>query len=952
MSEQTRDEVGDWLALGKERTALLAFDVTQLPGHVERVLGSSDYVFNQLQRDESLRHWLTDSDVLTAAVSAEQFESIVRDTCAACDDEASLMRQLRHIRHHHMVRIAWRDIGELADFDSLAAETSWLADAIIDTALGKLHEFAVVRRGQPMDADGAPQHLFVLALGKLGAGELNFSSDIDLIFGFPASGETRGGARPESNEEFFLRLARRLIHVLGTLDTNGFVYRVDMRLRPFGNSGPLVSSIPAIENYYETHGRDWERYAFIRARVVAGDRQSGEALLHLLQPFIYRRYLDFSALESIREMKAMINAEVRREGMQDNVKIGPGGIREVEFLAQAFQLVRGGRTRVLRRREVRPVLTLLGELSLLPAHAARALLEAYRFLRTLEHRLQQVDDKQTHSIPTDQPSRARLAFALGFESWASLSEVVEGHRAHVREHFDQIFGTESGEAADTREADPLSPLLGTQLEDEDAVAMLRAAGYGDRATDAWEPVAKLLAELRMRHLSDRMHQRFSRLLPDLVRAAAGTQNPVVALERLCEVLAIIAQRGAYVSLLVERPLALSQLVRLCAGSALIADHIRQYPLVIDELLDSRTLYMPLHKPELSANLDTQLEALEAGDLEQEMETLRREKQTNLLRVAAADLSRALPLMVVSDHLTETAEVSVERVMTIAWRDVTQKHGTPHYEIDGETHTAGFAVIAYGKLGGIELSYGSDLDLVFLHGSTGLRQETDGPRVVSNEVFFARLAQRIMHIMSARTISGILYEVDLRLRPSGASGLLVSSLKGFANYQRDEAWTWEHQALVRARVICGDPALTSAFKAIRAEILTRPRDAETLRNAVRDMRSRMRAELDVRDETLFDIKQSPGGIADIEFVVQYLVLRWASKLGEHLVFTDNIRLLEGIEASGILPAEQTRLLANAYRSYRARVHALALQKAPPVVPAEEFLELRTAVTAVWKMIMEP
>lgn len=939
-----------WQQLGESRCAELGWTPDTLPGIATRVLGASDYVFRTLRADTALAARVEDGEWLTAPTNADHYADLARTAVDECADEAALMRALRILRRREMVRIAWRDIGALADFDTIAAETSWLADAIIDAALAWLHAAVAKTRGEPTDADGNPQQLVVLALGKLGAGELNFSSDIDLIFVFPAAGETRGAARSISNDEFFIRLARRLIHVLDEMNADGFVYRVDMRLRPFGNAGPLVSSIDAVEDYYQTHGRDWERYALIRTRVVAGDRTAGAELLGLLRPFVYRRYLDFGALESIREMKALINAEVHRGGLQDNVKIGPGGIREVEFIAQAFQLIRGGRLPVLRQREVCPVLERLARLELLPAHAARDLRNAYRFLRTLEHRLQQVDDQQTHKVPEDRAGRARLAFALGLRDADALARELARHRSHVREHFDQIFGAVADHETPAA-PDPLTVLLATNIEDADAISALTEAGFGEHAAEAWEPLAKLLVDIRLRHLSDRMAQRFSRLLPDLVRAAARTETPVTTLRRLAEVLIIIAQRGSYMSLLVERPLALSQLVRLCAGSALIARHIRTHPVVIDELLDSRSLYAPLRKAALAAEFAEQLTTVDTGDLEQEMDTLRREKQTNVLRVAAADLANMLPLMVVSDHLTEIAEVCVERAVALAWRDLVARHGVPTCEVEGVTREAGFAVIGYGKLGGIELAYSSDLDLVYLHGSTGEKQQTAGPRVVDNEVFFARLGQRIVHILSARTLAGTLYEVDLRLRPSGESGLMVSSLAGFASYQREEAWTWEHQALVRARVICGDPELAAGFDAVRRETLTRDRDGEALREEVRGMRARMRAELDQPDPALFDLKHGEGGIADIEFMVQYLVLRWALKLGDTLVFTDNIRLLEGIEAGGVIPATSTRLLADAYRAYRGRGHELALREEPGVVDATEFTGTRRDVSALWHELME-
>ncbi|MBT6276357.1 MAG: bifunctional [glutamate--ammonia ligase]-adenylyl-L-tyrosine phosphorylase/[glutamate--ammonia-ligase] adenylyltransferase [Chromatiales bacterium] len=948
----TLDARNYWSNFGQERVAELvtAGEINApdgLPGDATRVMACSDFVFNSCLADEGLLAELLNNGFLVEQSSAEHLTLKSAEVACSAQDEADLMRRLRRLRKRHMLRIAWRDIGGLATFDESVAETSWLADAIIDAALERLYFWACQQRGTPCDKNGTPIQLIVLALGKLGASELNFSSDIDLIFAFAASGKTEGVPRSESNDEFFVRLARRLIHVLDHTDRDGFVYRVDMRLRPFGDSGPLVTNLTAVEDYYETHGRDWERYALIRARAVAGDRAGGEQLLETLRPFIYRRYIDFGALESIREMKLLINSEVNRGNLARHLKLGPGGIREIEFVAQAFQLLRGGRILALRSRQVLTVLKELAKLAHLNADDAGALGNAYRFLRQLEHRLQQVGDQQTHVLPDEPAALERLGFSMGFGSWAAVEAQLDQHRATVREQFDLMFGLEPEEA----HKEPLTALVHVNSATAGA-SLLREGGFEDAQADAaFKALRRLLDDARVRHLSERGHQRLARVLPPLVRGAAKQFNPAVTLTRLCELLAAIVRRSTYLSLLIERPEALRQLIQLCSGSALIAGHIQRCPVVLDELLDPRTLYAPLRKSELKNEFARHLEACVDGDLDAEMDALRREKQTNVLRVAAADLACAMPLMMVSDHLTEIAEVCVEHALAIAWRDLVGRHGLPRCRVDDIERTARFAVIGYGKLGGIELSYDSDLDLVYLHDSEGSAQQTSGPKVVDNEVFFARLSQRIGHILSTKTVAGTLYEVDLRLRPSGGAGLLVSSLRRFSDYQLNEAWTWEHQALVRARFIAGDIALRDAFNGLRTSVLVRPRDIQALRGEAREMRSRMRAELRQPDDTVVDLKQDAGGIADIEFLVQFLTLSNAQRLGDHLGRTDNIRLLEGMQAVGIVDDSTARLLNEAYQTFRTRVHSLALQLAPPLVERSEFSELRSRVSAVWTQTME-
>ncbi len=925
------------------------------PGDARRVFACSEFVADSCQQNPAMLKAQLDSGELANSFGDDDFDRVAHfrriiDERLDQDDEMqSLGPGLRRLRREQWSRIAWRDIGGLSDLDEAVADASGFAEAAIQCALERLYRSQCDEIGVPESTSGEPQSMAVFALGKLGAGELNFSSDIDLFFAFPESGETRGKRRALSNDEFFQRLARQLIKVLGERTGDGFVFRVDMRLRPFGTSGPLVMSFNALEDYYQVHGRDWERYALIRARPVAGDSAAAQALVDQLRPFIYRRYLDFGSLESMREMKAMITREVARKGLEHNLKLGPGGIREIEFTGQAFQMVRGGRIPELRDRRILRVLKILGRRGLLPPHSVDGLIAAYRFLRTSEHRLQQMGDRQRHVLPKVEMERTILAAGMGYPDWASYFAALTRHRANVQAQFEQVLGSENEDSDQAEDHENLLLLLGDQLDDEAASTILRAAGFEDAETAA-DRIKKFRSSYSVRMLDSPGRARLRRLFPDLLRAVAGQGDPVQALGRILEVLEPVARRSAYLALLAERPLALSQLVRLCAASPRISRLLGRHPLLFDELLDARTLYAPLKRDALESELAERLSAVTPGDTEQEMACLRQFKHANTLRVAAADIAEVFPLMVVSDYLTEIAETTVRKSLELARRDVVSRYGKPIVKTaDGEAAVP-FAVIAYGKLGGIELGYGSDLDLVFIHGEGGGGGQTDGERCVDNSVFFGRLAQRTIHFLSAMTADGMLYEVDSRLRPDGSKGILVNALDALETYLREKAWTWEHQALVRARAIAGDDSLCDAFTELRRRILLLQRDPEKLKSEVKEMRERMRRELGSKSRHSFDLKQDPGGIADIEFMVQYGALCWASELGEHLDYTDNIRLLWGFAAAGLMPGDDVELLMDAYRAFRGRVHEMALQEQESVIEEDQLKEYREGVIRIWRKLM--
>jgi [glutamine synthetase] adenylyltransferase / [glutamine synthetase]-adenylyl-L-tyrosine phosphorylase len=867
----------------------------------------------------------------------------LRNWLREVSDEATLGKRLRTFRQRQMVRIIWRDIAGLAPLEETLEDLTTLADAAIGEALVLLYAWTCREMGTPCNESGEAQPLLVLGMGKLGARELNLSSDIDLIFAYPEAGQT-DGPRRATNEQFFIRLCQRLVQALDNHTAEGFVFRVDTRLRPFGSVGPLAMNFSAMESYYGSQAREWERYAMIKARVVAGEQRAGEELMAMLRPFVYRRYLDFGAIESLREMKQLISSELHKKGMEANVKLGPGGIREIEFIGQAFQLIRGGRDKALQIRPILAVLQLLHERGLMPQYVVQELTEAYCFLRLVENRLQAWQDRQTHVLPADEAGRLRLARAMGYAEWQGFARLLELHRKRVQAHFDMVFAAPHTETEE--EAQPLTGVWQDALDEETASAALETAGFRDA------PAAlNLLTAFRechaVRRLSNKGRERLNHLMPLLLQAVGGSDQADVALQRVLALLEAVVRRTSYIALLVENPMVLSQLVKLTGVSPWIASLLTRHPILLDELIDPRRLYSPLKRDRLNADLAAQLAHIDEQDLESEMERLRQFAQSNMLRVAAADITEQIPLMVVSDYLTWIAESAVEQVIRLAFREMVRRHGHPPGLAEDET---GFAVVGYGKLGGIELGYSSDLDMVFLHGCPDRNAMTDGGKPVSVDVFYARMAQRIIHLMSTRTPSGILYEVDMRLRPNGNSGMMVSSLEMFETYQRNSAWTWEHQALIRARVVVGDERVKARFDEIRRQIIGQPRDAQKLRAEVVEMREKMRASLDKSTPEQFDLKQGAGGIVDIEFMVQYTVLRWAHEHPELLVWSDNIRLLETLSGLGLLRNGAAQRLMGAYKAMRAAYHRSALQNQPALLESDRLADERVLVQDIWSYLM--
>lgn len=864
---------------------------------------------------------------------------------AECQDENAAMACIRRYRHIEMARLATQDLlGELSVPDFLQANSD-LADGLIESTASWAAEALSARFGRAYDDAGEPMPLVVIAMGKLGGRELNFSSDIDLIFCFEHEGQTKGGRQSIDHSVYFTRLGQSLIKLLGQQTVDGYAFRVDMRLRPFGQSGPMAVSFSAMEDYYQEQGRNWERYAMVKARYLNANPRISQQLFDMLRPFVFRRYIDYSAIEALRKMKLLINQEARRRGVSDNVKLGLGGIREVEFIAQTFQLIRGGRERDLQTRSLLKALHVCEKLQLLSANVTNRLHHAYLTLRKVEHVLQQFRDEQTQMLPQTAEDQARLAHACGFQDYRQCVDAIYAEMAYVHSQFLNVVGSE--EELETDDDSTLSILWQDLLDDSTAHDVLIEAGVtADAAPHWWDAIQQCRQQVRKRSPGTRGRELLATLIPRLVEQSIAQACDEQVLALTFSIVQKIASRTAYLDLLVSNRGALRQLVILCAASPWIAHQIERYPHLLDELIDPQQLYDLPVLTSYRAQVQEFLNRIPLDDMEAQVEALRQVKQSFQLKIAAADVSDGVALMRVSDHLTFLAEAVIEQVVAMAWQQITERHGAPPGR---DMHNSGFAVIAYGKLGGLELGYGSDLDLVFVCDDVQDVQ-TQGPRPIDAQQFYLRLAQRVLHLFTTRTLSGVLYEVDMRLRPSGKSGLMVIQLNTYDDYLSREAWTWELQALVRARMVFGHDNLQRRFQAIRTRHLAQSRDLAALQKDIVAMREKMRTHLWKRLSEGLDIKQMPGGMTDIEFITQYLVLGFAQQHPQLCEYTDNVRILQCAERVGLLTSHESQGLIEYYKAYRAKNHRLALAELEGI-SHDDFSEAIGLVTTVWQRLFD-
>ncbi len=845
-------------------------------------------------------------------------EDMRASLAAGAIDEATLRPALRQLRARVLARLAARDLAGLADLAEVMQTMTALADITVAHAARVLGQALATRFGTPRSASGEAQELIVIGMGKLGGGELNVSSDIDLIFLYAEDGETDGPGTRLSNFEFFTRLGRQLIGALAELTGDGQVFRVDMRLRPDGDAGPLAISFDMLENYFITQGREWERYAWIKARALTGSR--GEEAIDLARPFVYRKYLDYGAINAMRALHAQIRHEVARRERAEDIKLGPGGIREIEFIAQVFQLIRGGREKTLRIRPTLQVLEQLGAHGLLEKSSVDELAAAYDFLRRIEHRLQYLDDAQTHQLPDGSEDQARIARAMGCSGYAALLAQLGAHRASVSRHFEAVF------ADPDRDGHELTPVW--QKEDPDAAAhALACRGYADAPASA-QRLAALRAGNRYQQLPPAIRERFDAVVPRLIEAAAQMANPDATLARGLDLLESISRRGAYLSLLQQYPQALHSVARLASASSWAAGYLTRHPVLLDELLDVRQIEdapdWPAFRRELAITLDEH-----EADTEWQMDQMREAHHAQVFRLLLQDLAGLLSVEKLADHLSELADILLDESLRVVWRKMKKRH----------RETPRFAVIAYGKLGGKELGYASDLDIIFLHED----EHPDAPEL------YARLATRLNTWISSATPAGILFQTDLRLRPNGEAGLLVSSLAAFRQYQTEAAWVWEHQALTRARFCAGDADIGHAFEAIRIEVLRQARDPFALRREVIAMREKMAA-AHANKSALFDLKHDRGGLIDVEFVVQYLVLGHAHAHAGLTGNLGNLALLKIAADLGLISGELAEGARTAYRNYRRLQHGLRLNGAQFArIDVREVQTDVDSVCALWKAV---
>ena len=875
-----------------------------LKAEVSRIVGLSPFFRELLEKTPDYLATLYSCDRgLSEAELNDRYRLFV---LAAAEDVGSVLRSLRR---REMIRIIFRDLTRKADLFQTTAELSCLADFCVQTALDDCYQAAVRRYGQPLSPDGIPEQLIVLGMGKLGAYELNLSSDIDLIFFYTHQGtlrfEQNGLDQTISFQEFFLRLTRQLISHLDDAGSINNVFRVDMRLRPYGDSGPLVVHRAAMEKYYLEQGRDWERYAFIKARAIAGDLEGGRDFLSWLRPFVYRRHQDYSAVQSLREMKGLITKQVELNEMSHDLKLGPGGIREIEFFAQAHQLIWAGKHSELQKPGLIQALESLVEKAFLSVEEVSALKQAYVFLRNSEHAVQAEFDRQTHLLPSEEVSQRRLADAMGYDDYGGYLVALEAHRTKVSRLFSELVSTK-----------------GTSLHQD----------IDEEWVNRWEfPVNQLVEELRLEvsklRLDDGVTACLDDLMPRLLKLIGESAAAEIAMTRVLPIVRSILRRSTYLVFLNENLDALLKAVQLVTLSPWIAGQLESYPILLYELTDRALREVAVVKLELEGKLREVMRIVDAGDLESQMDTLRQFKLSATVKIAAMELLGKLSIMQASDGLTALAEVILETSVDIAWSYLENRHGRPTDESGAPMHSR-LAIIAYGKAGGFELAYGSDLDLVFLCPSY-IQGDTDGGAIINNNVFYVRFGQRVIHILTSFTRFGILYSADLRLRPQGSKGPLVATIGAFERYQESEAWTWEHQALIRARFVAGDVALGEAFKTVRRNLIARERDLDQLQQDVCSMRQRMRDNLAIpaagqpesASEILgkFDLKHDTGAIVDIEFMVQYVVLARASRHGGLCRWTDVMRLLDELESAGVMPESEVEALQRAYLAFRAAVH---------------------------------
>ena len=911
----------------QQHPAFPASDDPFLP-ELQRLALGSNYAINQLARYPAL---LPSLPALQRFELAEhQLVTAVQDLTEADD----IKKQLRLFRHQKMVEIIFLDVCRRADVEEILRHISALADCLIRQAQAQAERILSTRHGQPHDAQGNPMTLNVIGMGKLGGRELNFSSDIDLICCFSEEGELDGFGKL-AHSEYFTRVVKLLKELLHESTADGFVYRVDLRLRPWGDAGPIVLSHSAFEHYYQLHGREWEQYAMVKARVITGSAADKQALQDILRPFVYRRYHDYRVFDGLAQLKNQIDRQARQQGKLNNVKLGSGGIREIEFFVQAFQILKGGRNHQLQTPGIFEAMQVLAQQNIVEAPTIDAMRQAYCFLRRLENRIQMMNDQQTHEIPAQQNLLQRIALTLDYADSDALLQDLQQQQAIVSEQFSTLFETPSDDQPDSIDWVQLSP--------EQQFDTLQALGFV-QPEDIRQQLDAFHRSSAIVYMSEKATQRFHSFLPELLKQIAAQPQQSMLLGRLLALLSSIAGRSVYFEFLYQNIPLLQKLVQTFASSAWIAEQVTRYPMLLEPLLYPGSLEQRFERKRLQAELTVQLNNV-AQDVELELDVLRQFKRAQTLVIASAEMSAEISALQVSRYLSELAEILLQAVYRLAWREMIEQYGEPGCMIDGQPYRPGMAIIAYGKLGGYELHYQSDLDIIFLHDSRGEQQATNGQKTLDNSVFFARLAQKIISKINLRIAAGQLYEIDTRLRPDGAAGMLVSSLSAYARYQQEKAWVWEHQALIRARLVAGDDAISAPFERIRSEVLRQPRDDEELKSAVCEMREKIYQAKKPPEGDTINIKHSHGCMVDIEFLVQYWVLLHANKFASLCETTDNIGLLTALHELNLISDREVQL-RDIYQTFHSHLHTRVLQNLSADMPSSDVQAQIDQVLACW------
>ncbi len=859
-----------------------------------------------------------------------------------------VQKLLRQARTAAFARITWRDLHDYATVDQSLNELSLFAEICLQKTLHWCFCWQQSRPGSGKFEKDLENKIVIFALGKLGGGELNFSSDVDLVMSY-SDEVSYSQVELGKLTAFYLKVVQLFIKVLSEQTQDGFVFRVDTRLRPFGESGPLLTSFSAIDQYFQVHGRDWERYAWMKARVVAGDIEDGQAFLKSITPFIYRRYFDYGAMQSLREMKSLIDNKAQLNIGKEDLKIGIGGIREIEFIAQMFQLIYGGKNKALRVSSTRQALAILESQEILSTENASCLTVAYNFLRKAENVLQMREDQQTHVLPTDSGQQTHYAYAVGEKDWESFHSNYKQQTNTVSKIFNSLLNESDESSLDN--GDSTYKHVWQQIEEQEFCRTILKQQFNDDAEHIYQKLVAFHQSDLVKKLVPLSRERLDAFIPIFLCELKNYNEAPVIINRFFSILGNIAQRSTYISLLIENKHKISILFKLIRESQWIAQYLATHPVLLDDVLSLSDDYEPPDFVRMQNQLLTQVD--DSNDLEVFMERLREFKHSQVIQIAAADIVENFPIMKVSDHLSWLAEICLTQAMRFAKKDLEKKYGSPQCIKEGLRFEPELLVVEYGKLGGFELGYGSDLDVVFLHNSEGEQCETCGSKEgkkIHNDIFFARLTQRTIHILTTVTSNGKVFDIDLRLRPHGASGPATTSLSAYERYLLKEAWLWELQALVRARAVTNSSKLADGFVAVRKKVLTLAREKQEVNASILEMRNKMISNDNNQYDSEFNIKKSKGGVIDIEFMVQFLVLSHSNSYPELAEHTDNIRILDVCSAVGILDAEVAQDLQSIYLKYREHLHRLSLKLLPGTVNQDAFADEMRKVQKYWVSLL--